>query len=186
LARRIGISRENLRLWRVNGLRALPGHDNLVAVARVIGRPYRQVLSAALFDAGYLTAADATTPRPYAEVLHDAITALTEAAHRTNQPVRQTSSGQWEPDPDPRAALPIDWAEFITRALAGAAANIGGTEKILSGRPGSWEADRVRLGTALLLLRPGRSGSHHAGLAGPPARGGSRQAQGCQRPGWRS
>jgi hypothetical protein len=77
-------------------------------------------------------------------VLHDAIAALTEAAWLTNQPVRQTSSGNWEPNPDPRAALPIDWAEFVTRALAGAAANVGSTTKILSGRPGSWEAARVR------------------------------------------
>src|SRR6185295_8383474 len=51
---------------------------------------------------------------------------LDEAAHLTNQPMRQNSSGQWEADPDPRAALPIDWAEFVTHALAGAAANIGG------------------------------------------------------------
>jgi hypothetical protein len=49
-----------------------------------------------------------------------------------------------EPGPDPRAALPIDWAEFVTRALASAAANAGGTSKILSGRPGSWEAARMR------------------------------------------
>jgi hypothetical protein len=36
------------------------------------------------------------------------------------------------------------WAEFVTHALAGAAANVGGTEQILAGRPGSWEAERVR------------------------------------------
>jgi transcriptional regulator with XRE-family HTH domain len=144
LARRIGITRENLRLWRTNGVRRLPERTNLVAVARVIGEPYREVLSAALFDTGYLTATDTRAPRPYAEVLNDAISALTEAAHLTNQPARQTSSGQWEPDPDPRAALPIDWAEFVTHALAGAAANIGSTEQILAGRPGSWEAHHVR------------------------------------------
>jgi hypothetical protein len=85
-----------------------------------------------------------TVPRPYDEVLHDAISVLTEAASLTNQPMRQTSSGQWEADPDPRAALPIDWAEFVTRALAGAAANVGSIEQILAGRPGSWEAERVR------------------------------------------
>lgn len=144
LARRIGITRENLRLWRVNGVRRLPERDNLAAVARIIGQPYRQVLSAALFDTGYLTAPETTTPRPYNEVLYDAIAALTEAAHLTNQPMRQNSSGQWEPDPAPRAALPIDWAEFVTHVLAGAAANIGSTEQILAGRPGSWEAKRVR------------------------------------------
>ena len=113
-------------------------------MANQIRRPYRQVLSAALFDTGYLTAPDAAVPRPYDEVLHDAVAALTECAHLTNQPMRQNSSGQWEADPDPRAALPIDWAEFVTHALAGAAANIGGTEQILAGRPGSWEAEPVR------------------------------------------
>jgi hypothetical protein len=58
--------------------------------------------------------------------------------------MRQTSSGRREADPDPRVALPIDWAEFVTLALAGAAANIGGNEQILACRPGSWEAERVR------------------------------------------
>lgn len=143
LARRIGISRENLRLWR-KGLRALPDQGNLRAVARTIGQPYREVLSAALLDAGYLTDADAAAPRPYMEVLYDAIAALTEATRLTNQPMRQSTSGGWEADPDPRAALPIDWAEFVTLALAGAAANVGGTEQILAGRPGSWEAERLR------------------------------------------
>ena len=144
LARRIGITRENLRLWRVNGVRRLPERGNLAAVARTIGKPYRGVLAAALFDTGYLTETDTGLPRPYDEVLHDAISVLTEATRLTNQPMRQDSSGRWEPDPDPRAALPIDWAEFVTHALAGAAANIGSTEQILAGRPGSWEAARVR------------------------------------------
>lgn len=38
----------------------------------------------------------------------------------------------------------VDWAEFVARALAGAAANIGGIEAVLAGRPGSCEADYVR------------------------------------------
>lgn len=143
LARRIGISRENLRLWRTNGLRALPAQDNLRGVAQTIGCPYRQVLSAALLDAGYITETDTARPRPYDEVLHDAIAALTEASRLTNQPMRQSISGGWEPDPNPQSALPIDWAAFVTHALAGAAANVGGTTKILSGRPGSWEAAQV-------------------------------------------
>ena len=58
LARRIGITRENLRLWRVNGVRRLPERSNLAAVARIIGQPYRQVLAAALFDTGYRTPTD--------------------------------------------------------------------------------------------------------------------------------
>lgn len=139
LARRIGVTRENLRKWRTNGVRRLPERANLAAAARVIGRPYREVLSAALFDTGYLDAGT-DAPRPHDEVLHDAISALTEASRLTNQPGRQTSSGQWEADPDPRAALPIDWAAFVTEALAGAAANAGGIDAILAGRPGSWES----------------------------------------------
>jgi transcriptional regulator with XRE-family HTH domain len=144
LADRIGISRQTLVQWRNGELRSLPTQANLRAMATEIRRPYRQVLAAALFDTGYRTPTDDEAPRAFDEVLHDAIAALTEAAHLTNQPMRQNSSGQWEADPDPRAALPIDWAEFVTLALAGAAANIGGTEAILAGRPGSWEAERVR------------------------------------------
>jgi DNA-binding XRE family transcriptional regulator len=144
LADRIGITRQTLIQWRNGELRSLPNQANLRAMAAEIRRPYRRVLAAALYDTGYRTPTDEGTPRPYDEVLHDAIAALTEAAHLTNQPMRQNSSGQWEADPDPRAALPIDWAEFVTHALAGAAANIGGTEQILAGRPGSWEAERVR------------------------------------------
>lgn len=144
LARRIGVTRRGLNNWRTDTLRNLPDLDNLTAIARVTGQPYRNVLSAALFDSGYLTEANISDPRPYSEVLHDAIAVLTEAAHLTNQPMRQTSSGDWEPNPDPRAALAIDWAEFVTHALAGAAANVGGTERILAGRPGSWEADVIR------------------------------------------
>jgi transcriptional regulator with XRE-family HTH domain len=110
LARRIGISRENIRLWR-KGLRSLPDQANLHAVARIISQPYRQVLSAALFDSGYLTETDTHVPRPHDEVLNDAISVLTEAAHLTNQPMRHTSSGQWEPDPDPRAAVATSQSE---------------------------------------------------------------------------
>lgn len=142
LARRIGVTRENLRKWRMNGVRRLPDRANLAATARVIGRAYREVLSAALYDTGYLDV-DTDVPRPYGEVLHDAVGVLTEASRLTNQPMRQTSSGQWKPDPDPRAALAIDWAAFVTEALAGAAANAGGIDAILAGRPASWEASVV-------------------------------------------
>jgi transcriptional regulator with XRE-family HTH domain len=144
LADRIGITRQTLIQWRNGELRSLPTQANLRAMAAEIGRPYRQALSAALFDTGYLTDTEGSVPRPYNEVLHDVIGTLTEATRLTNQPMRQNGSGQWEPDPDPRAALPIDWAEFVTLALAGATANVGGIEQILAGRPGSWEAERVR------------------------------------------
>ncbi|MGD9517671.1 helix-turn-helix domain-containing protein [Mycolicibacterium sp.] len=144
LAQRIGITRQSLMQWRTGEFAALPKAANLRALATEIGRPYRQVLGAALLDSGYLTPADDQTARPYDEVLHDAIAVLTEARRLTNQPMRHTSSGHWEPDPYPRSALPIDWAEFVTLALAGAAANAGGIETILAGRPGSWEAERIR------------------------------------------
>lgn len=38
----------------------------------------------------------------------------------------------------------VDWAEFVTLAVAGAVANVGSVEKALQGRPGSWEADSER------------------------------------------
>lgn len=41
-------------------------------------------------------------------------------------------------------AGPVDWAQFVATALAAAAANVGGTDAALRGRPGSWEADAVR------------------------------------------
>lgn len=65
--------------------------------------------------------AQVTTGRPVQEVLADAVRVLTEAARVSG-----------------------DWAEFVTLALAGAAANVGSVERALAGRPGSWEADGVR------------------------------------------
>ncbi len=71
----------------------------------------------------------------YDELLREAVRVLTDAARLT-----------WSTtDPDGRSvARPADWAEFLTLALAGAAANVGGIEAVLAGRPGSWEADGVR------------------------------------------
>ncbi len=71
----------------------------------------------------------------YDQLLRDAVAALTAAAGLTY-------TERW---PDGTASSrPCDWAEFVTLALAGAAANIGGIETVLAGRPGSWEADAVR------------------------------------------
>lgn len=68
-------------------------------------------------------------------LLREAVAARTRAGRRT-----WTSIG-----PDGWTAThPADWAEFVTLALAGAAANLGGIEVALRGRPGSWEADGVR------------------------------------------
>jgi hypothetical protein len=42
---------------------------------------------------------------------------------------------------DPVSTEPADFAEFLTLAVASTAANVGGVEELLAGRPGSWEAD---------------------------------------------
>ncbi|MDV7195253.1 XRE family transcriptional regulator [Mycolicibacterium fortuitum] len=141
IARRAGMTPANLSQWRSNGLRGLPARARLDALASTIGRPYREVLDAALADTGYadVRAGVVEDARTYDEILNDAVRVLTEAARLTNQPGRQKADGSWEPDPhaDP---LAIDWGAFVTDALAGAAANIGGIDAILAGRPGSWEA----------------------------------------------
>lgn len=143
LADRIGITRQTLVQWRNAELRTLPTQANLRSAAVELGRPYRTVLDAALQDTGYLTPALAQQPRAYADVLADAVAVLTEATHLSNQRARRTADGGWEPDPD---APPdrIDWAAFVTQALAGATANADGINNVLAGRPGSWEAARIR------------------------------------------
>lgn len=85
---------------------------------------------------------DAAADRSWDEVLADAVRVLTEAGRLRRRLQRPTAEGGWEPDPS--RTEPADWAEFITLAVAGAAANIGTIEKALQGRPGSWEADAVR------------------------------------------
>lgn len=79
----------------------------------------------------------------YQAKLADAIRALTDAARIPRPRLRRTEDGKWVDD---TMAVPdqTDWAEFVTLALAGAAANIGGIDAILNGRPGSWEAEGVR------------------------------------------
>lgn len=42
------------------------------------------------------------------------------------------------------AQEPVDFAGEAASVLAGVAANIGGVEELLAGRPGSWEADLIR------------------------------------------
>lgn len=86
---------------------------------------------------------DAKGQRATAEVLADAIRVLTEAA-RQRAPEMQwdADSGVWRKDPT--HTQQADWAEFVTQALAGAAANVGSVDAALAGRPGSWEADAVR------------------------------------------
>lgn len=87
-------------------------------------------------------AGNAAAARGWDEVLADAVRVLTEAARLRRPAMRQGAGGGWEPHPTDTE--PADWAEFVTLALAGAAANVGSVARALEGRPGSWEADAVR------------------------------------------
>ncbi|WP_306358657.1 MULTISPECIES: hypothetical protein [unclassified Nocardia] len=64
----------------------------------------------------------------------DAIRALTQAA-RLKRRVGLEEDGKWEQ---------IDFADLACQILSAVAANIGGIEALLAGRPGSWEAAKVR------------------------------------------
>lgn len=75
-----------------------------------------------------------TEPRTYEQLMAEAVRVLTEAARQTR------TVGIGEEAKQEQA----DFAEFLTMAVAGAAANMGGIEEILAGRPGSWEAEYVR------------------------------------------
>lgn len=87
-------------------------------------------------------AVGSATQRPAAEVLADAIRVLTEAARLRRPVFERDADGAWREHPT--LTQQTDWAEFVTHALAGAAANIGSIDAALAGRPGSWEADAVR------------------------------------------
>jgi hypothetical protein len=65
-----------------------------------------------------------------------AIDALTAAARAT----RTRGAGTLHETLDE----PVDFAEMACRVLTSVAANLGGVETLLAGRPGSWEADSVR------------------------------------------
>lgn len=54
VARRLGITRQHLDLWRRRGIRTMPSCEVLDNVSRVIGRDYVAVLTAVLHDLGYL------------------------------------------------------------------------------------------------------------------------------------
>ena len=86
----------------------------------------------------------------WGNALADAIRVLTEAARLRRPVLRQAEDGEWKPDP--LRTEPADWAEFVTLAVAGAAANVGSIDRALEGRPGSWEAEAVR---SLLLSTVG-------------------------------
>lgn len=65
----------------------------------------------------------------------DAIAALTDAARGTRTIGAGTANEHSEP---------VDFGEIACHVLTAVAANVGGVERLLSGRPGSWEADYVR------------------------------------------
>jgi hypothetical protein len=73
--------------------------------------------------------------RRHEELLTDAVRVLTEAARHVVT---------WRDGDGREHHDRVDFAEFVTHAVTGAAANIGGVEEILARRPGSWEADHVR------------------------------------------
>ena len=74
LARRIGISRQHLFTWRTNGIRALPDHKHLTALAAVTEQPYEVILEAALRNTGHLP--------PHSLVLDESIDTLLSASAR--------------------------------------------------------------------------------------------------------
>jgi hypothetical protein len=96
-----------------------------------------------------------TSDRGWDEVLAVAVRVLTEAARLRRPVLRQAEGGGWEPDP--LRTERADWAEIVTLAVAGAAANVGSIDRALEGRPGSWEADAVR---SLLESTVGHDSAH--------------------------
>ena len=94
----------------------------------------------------------ASTARPSLEVvashgdwdtlLANAVRVLTDAARLRRSVLERDDDGTWSASAT--QSEQADWAEFVTLAVAGAAANVGSTETALAGRPGSWEAEAVR------------------------------------------
>ncbi|WP_433862699.1 hypothetical protein ACR5MH_0215 (plasmid) [Streptomyces sp. L7] len=82
-----------------------------------------------------LQAVQPAEPNPVAE----AIAALTAAARRTR--MRSTGTGTGT---EQATVEPVDFGEIASYVLTAVAANVGGVEELLAGRPGSWEADYVR------------------------------------------
>lgn len=52
LARKLGVAPQTLNNW-YNGLRSMPEVEHVRAIADLTGTPYRDVIAAALADAGY-------------------------------------------------------------------------------------------------------------------------------------
>lgn len=75
------------------------------------------------------------TARSEPDPIADAIAALTAAARRERTIGAGTPSEHTEP---------VDFGEIACHVITAVAANVGGVEALLAGRPGSWEADYVR------------------------------------------
>lgn len=69
------------------------------------------------------------------DLAQQAVAALTAAARRTR--IRGAGTGQ-------ETTEPADFAEIACHVITAVAANAGGVEQLLAGRPGSWEADLIR------------------------------------------
>ena len=69
------------------------------------------------------------------EPVTDAIAALTAAARQTRTIGLGTANAHKEP---------ADFGEIACLVITSVAANVGGVDTLLSGRPGSWEADYIR------------------------------------------
>src|SRR4051812_19443188 len=82
-----------------------------------------------------MTSMEGTAVRGWDELLATAVRVLTEAARLRH--FSGAGTGQ-------EATVPVDFAEFVSLAVAGATANVGGIDAVLAGRPGSWEAGYVR------------------------------------------
>ncbi len=64
VARRIGVSRQNLHTWRSRGVNAVPPRETLQAIATGVQTTYAEVLSAALADTGHVDEFGADDEKP--------------------------------------------------------------------------------------------------------------------------
>src|SRR4051794_1886149 len=82
-----------------------------------------------------MTTTETIMVRGWDELLAAAVRVLTAAAR-----LRRPSGG----GTDQETTVPADFAEFVSLAVAGATANVGGIDAVLAGRPGSWETGYLR------------------------------------------
>ena len=86
VARRIGLSRQNLHIWRSRGVNAVPKRETLQAIANGVDTTYAEVLSAALADTGHVDEFGKDEPLPdlrQPQQLGDFATLLLSTTHRS-------------------------------------------------------------------------------------------------------